>query len=179
MSQSYVEQVAEIRRMTLDPDVGGSTYHPHSATIMPVHYPPNPNQPEIWVAGGAPDSRTGRRYPTVSKVNPTQFTPEAIESNILRAHLESQRSGDATIAAGTWRISEADHPRVGETDLDVSDLWPNEDSAVRVARKRGEETVFGNQGAVEVHTKHSPSHPKYRKKRTRKVLRNRAPRDDD
>lgn len=169
MSQTFVDQVHEIHKMTLDPDIGGSTYHPHSASILPVYYPPDrkPGNPDVYVVGGATDPDTGKRFPTHSALSAGQFTTKDVEHNILRTAIAAHKSGDKNLSAGTWRVTSSEgepaHPREGQVDLDVSDIHPTEKGALHVAEHRGEEAIFGNQGAREVLTKHSPKHPDYKK----------------
>lgn len=169
MSQTFVEQAHEIHRMTLDPDIGGSTYHPHTASILPVYYPPDrsPGNPDVYIVGGATDPATGERFKTHSALSSEQFTPKDVENNIMRTAIAAHRSGDTTLSAGTWRVTsnegEPAHPREGQVDLDVSDIHKTEKGAANVATHRGEEAFFGNQGAREILTKHSPKHPDYKK----------------
>jgi hypothetical protein len=167
MSQTFVDQAREIHRMTLDPNIGGSTYHPHTASIMPVYYPPDrsPSNPDVFVAGGATDPDTGERFATHHVLSAEQFTPKHVEANMMRVGLASH--AEPGLTAGTWRVTneegEPEHPRAGQIDLDVSDLHPTEDSALAAATERGEESIFANQGARTIHTVHSPKHPDYRK----------------
>lgn len=161
MSQKFVGDVAEIHEATLNPEAGGSTYHPHTASVMPVYYPPDrsPGNPDLWVVGGAPNPATGTRFPTVSALSSEQFTPALIESNIYRTANAAQH--DKSLSAGTWYVTGEKgkpHEREGQIDLDVSDLWKDKDEALRTATERGEEAIFGNQGAVEEYTVHSPKY---------------------
>ena len=166
MSQSFVNDVNEIHRMTLDPEIKGSTYHPHSGRLLPVYYPPDRSSgnPDVWVVGGAPNPETGARFPTHSVLS-HQFSPRDVESNIMRTALSAHSSGDTTLSAGTWHVpKDPEDPTSGRVDLDVSDIHPEEKGAMKVATQRGEEAIFGNQGAVEKFTIHSPRHPDYQKK---------------
>lgn len=168
MSQTFVDQTKEIHRMTLDPDIGGSTYHPHTASIMPVYYPPDRSHgnPDVYVVGGAPNPATGQRFPTHSALSSEQFSRQDVENNIMRTALSSYQSGDTSLSAGTWKVTsnegEPPHPREGQVDLDVADIHPTEKGALDVAEHRGEEAIFGNQGAREILTRHSPKHPDYK-----------------
>jgi hypothetical protein len=169
MSQHFVDQTKEIREMTLDPDIGGSSYIPHKGSILPVYYPPDRSEgnPDVHVVGGAPESRTGKRFPTHSALSGEQFSTGDVEANIYRTAIEAHQSKRPDLAAGTWNVTssegEPEHPRAGQVDMDVSDIHQNKADALKAAEERGEEAIFSNQGAEETLTKHSPKHPDYKK----------------
>lgn len=177
MSQKFVDDMNEFAANTKNPDIGGATYVPRMNRNVGINFgekgESGAEPADVFVVGGAPQPGTGeffgQRFPTQHVMSAHQFTASQAESGALRAATAQYQQPETLYSSGSWNITEEDHPRKGQVDLDIGDVHAggapgsaSQTIAHHIATGRGEEEYVHTQGPGErfIKTIHSPTYGK-------------------